>query len=106
MPSDPLLNFDELTAPIPGGAPAGSDTKFYTVRGEMEASRSGRNPNDPDAPPEPNWPKVIADAKAALADKCKHVYVGVMLAEALVVQHGFAGVRNGFKLLRLLFEQC
>lgn len=104
--SEPLLNFDELTAEIPGGDLETMAKAFVPIRDALIASREGKDPNDPDAKPDPNWSKLIIDAKNALTDKCKHVYVGVMLAEGLLMQNGFAGVRDGMKLLRLLFERC
>src|SRR5205085_11655440 len=55
---------------------------------------------------EANWARIIQDTKTALEGKCKHVLYAVRLAEALAVQSGFAGVRDGMKLLHLLFAEC
>jgi hypothetical protein len=114
MPSSEVLDFAALTAPIPGEDPAGGTGDFYTVRRFLDEARTSHDPEQfPQGSPEreqekrePNWPKIIQEAKSNLASKCKHLVYAVRLSEAMLMQNGFAGVRDSMKLLRLLFSDC
>ncbi len=113
MASPPLLKFEELTAPIPGDEPAG-ETVPFSARQRLEEYRKEVNPadfaeDDPLRPSEPkyaNWPGIVELAKEALGGTSKDMLVAARLTEALTKQHGFAGVRDGLHLLRLLVEQA
>ena len=48
MPSPPVLDLDELIAPIPGDSPAGGSVPF-AVREKLEEYRKEVNPDDFDA---------------------------------------------------------
>lgn len=114
MPSPDLLDFAALIAPIPGDDPAGSDTGFYATRDTLNECRTSHDPSQyqPGSPErqqekrDPNWSKIIQETKSQLTGKCKHIFYAVRLAEALVVQHGLLGVRDGLKLLRLFITDC
>ncbi len=113
MASSPLLSFDELLAPIPGDNPAGEGVPF-TVRQQLEELRKEINPNDfaEDDPRRPteykraDWDGIIDLAQDILKNTSKDLLVSARLTEALTRAHGFAGLRDGFHLMRLLVEQC
>lgn len=114
MPSPELLDFAALTAPIPGDDPAGNTGDFYNVRRDLDEARTSHDPEQfkPGTPEreqpkrDPNWHKIISEAKSNLSSKCKHLVYAVRMTEALVMQNGFPGVRDSMKLLRLLFTDC
>jgi type VI secretion system protein ImpA len=114
MPSPDLLDFAALTAPIPGDDPAGNTGDFYNVRRLLDEARTAHDPaqfqkGSPEREQEkrdPNWNKIIQEAKSNLASKCKHLVYAVRMAEAMVMQNGFAGVRDSMKLLRMMFTDC
>jgi type VI secretion system protein ImpA len=105
-----LLDFDALTAPIPGDQPAGFRVPA-DVRKKMEDARKDfePDPNNPSAPPipkKPDWPAIVKLASDSLSKTSKDLLAAVRLVEALAKRDGFAGVRDGFKLLRLLSTAC
>lgn len=113
MSSPPLLDVDSVTAPIPGESPAGATVPF-TVRAELDEARKEVNPEDFDAddPTRPetakyaDWDAVVRLATQILQESSKDLLVAARLTEALTRLHGFAGLRDGFKLLRTLVESC
>ena len=113
MPSPPLLNFEELVAPIPGESPAGSSVPF-AVREKLEDWRKEIDPaswapNDPSRPAEfkrAEWAPIIQLSKETLVQSSKDLLVVARMTEALTREHGFAGFRDGFQLFRLLVEQA
>jgi type VI secretion system protein ImpA len=113
MASPPFLNFESLLAPIPGDNPAGGAIPF-DVREKLEEKRKEINLEDYDAddlakPTEAkkaDWAGIIRLAQETLTKTSKDLLVSARLTEALVKQHGFAGLRDGLHLMRLLVEQC
>jgi type VI secretion system protein ImpA len=113
MAAEPLLDFDTLTAPIPGDEPAGSSVPF-DLRDKFEEDRKEEDPNayaanDPMRPEsfkKADWPGIIRRAQDVLTKTSKDLLTTARLTEALVKLHGFAGCRDGLHLLRLLVEQC
>jgi type VI secretion system protein ImpA len=113
MASPPLLNFESLLAPIPGDNPAGGAIPFE-IREKLEEGRKEINledfdKDDPARPTEAkkaDWAGIIRIAQDTLAKTSKDLLVSARLTEALVKQHGFAGLRDGLHLMRLLVDQC
>jgi type VI secretion system protein ImpA len=113
MASPPILDLDALLAPISTDRPAG-DPLPYELRLRFEDDRKEENPDDfaPDDPMRPtkpkkaNWQGIIEAAKDALTTQSKDLVVAARLTEGLARQHGFGGLRDGLRLLRLLVEQC
>lgn len=103
------LDFKALLSPIPGGNPAGKDTKFLGLHDQIrEARRADDNLPTGDWSHEPkraDWPLVMRLATDALMFETKDLQVAAWLIEALVRMHGLAGLRDGLKLLRELIEQ-
>jgi type VI secretion system protein ImpA len=107
---EPLLDFDALIAPVDGEQPAGFRLPA-DVRKKMEDARKEfePNPDDPSAPPipkKPDWPAIVRLATDSLASKSKDLLGAVRLTEALAKRDGFAGLRDGLKLLRLYMTEC
>lgn len=113
MASPPLLNFDELLAPIPGESPAGGSVPF-DLREKMEQDRKEEDPADyaADDPMRPekfkkaDWPGIVNTAKSILTKSSKDLLTAARLTEALVKQNGFPGLRDGLHLMRLMVEQA
>ncbi|MBI3469034.1 MAG: type VI secretion system protein TssA [Planctomycetes bacterium] len=111
MSSSPLLDIEALTPPIPGENPAGSTVPF-TVRAELDEARKEINPDDFDAddPTRPetakyaDWDGVVRLATQILLETSKDLLVAARLTEALTRLHGFAGLRDGLKLMRVLID--
>lgn len=106
----PLLDFAALTAPLEGDHPAGVRLPLETRR-KMEDARKDfePNPDDPSAPPipkAPDWSGVIRSATESLSSTSKDLLAAVRLVEALSRRDGFAGLRDGLHLLKLLCTEC
>ncbi|MBI2803448.1 MAG: type VI secretion system ImpA family N-terminal domain-containing protein [Planctomycetes bacterium] len=106
----PLLDFEALTAPIPGEQPAGVRLP-PDVRKKMEDARKEfePNPDDPSQPPipkKPEWGTIVNLATNSLASSSKDLLAAVRLVEALTKQESFAGLQDGIHLLRLLLTDC
>jgi type VI secretion system protein ImpA len=106
MPSPSLLDFDSLLAPIPGDDPAGEDLPF-DVRQKLDEYRQEiDNPDQPEASKKPDWAGVVRLAQDTLTKTSKHLRPAARLTEALVKLHGFAGLRDGVRVMRRLIEDC
>jgi type VI secretion system protein ImpA len=113
MPSPPLLDLEALLAPVPGDEPAGGSIPFE-VRQELEDARKEVNPEDfpaddpmrPENPKKADWPGIIRLAQQTLTETSKDLLVAARLTEALTKQQGFAGLRDGLRLMRRLVEDC
>jgi type VI secretion system protein ImpA len=113
MPSPETLDFARLLALAAGGAPAGPDLRaapgpgslYYRVKDARTAARAAERREllgDADAPP-PDWRPVLQHGREAL-EQSKDLEVAAYVIEALVRLHGFAGLRDGFRLARGLVE--
>lgn len=97
MASPTLLDFESLIQPIPGDNPAGTAVPFM-VDNELREARKRSTRDD--------WNQIVELAQKALAETSKDPLLAARLTEALVRLHGFAGLRDGLRLLRELVEQC
>jgi type VI secretion system protein ImpA len=117
MASPEVLDFARLLLPIPGDNPAGTDIRsdaspsspYYQLKDARNAARAAeRRVPEPgkerDTAP-PDWRPVLRNAQTAVAERTKNLEVTAYLIEALVRVHGFAGLRDGFRLARGLVEQ-
>jgi type VI secretion system protein ImpA len=113
MSPPPVLDIDSFLAPVPGDDPAGSVVP-HQVRHDLEEGRREDNPDDyaPDDPMRPeefrkaDWPGLVRLAEETLRNTSKDLLVAARLTEALVQLHGFAGLRDGLRLLRQLVDVC
>ena len=125
-----VIDFESLLAPIPGESPGGVDlredpkqsSKFYAVRdarkAEIDNDRmrqrfSVMKPDEleyelsllqSDPRKVPRWGNVVSLATQLISTSSKDLWVAAWLVEALVREHGIAGLRDGLKLCRLLCE--
>lgn len=113
MASPPILDIDSLLAPIAGADPAGEPLPFE-VRKKLDDSRKEINPNqfapnDPRRPEQPqpaDWSGIEQLTQEMLTSKSKDLLVTARLTEALIRRYNFAGLRDGFRLMRRLAEEC
>lgn len=105
-----VIDLDALLVPIKQDAPAGLDVRHGpTYRALKEAKRQ----EDPilDGPMQrtgknADWQKVIQLATKILNEEAKDLEVMVWLAEGLTRRQGFAGLRDGLKMLGLAHDKC
>lgn len=104
-----VLDLEALLAPIPGDNPAGESLRYA---GPYDAIQEARRADDDLEQGEwrreikaADWHTVIELATDALATRSKDVQIAAWLTEALVKQHGFAGLRESLTLLRELQER-
>ncbi len=112
MITPPTLDFDRLTQPIEGANPAGQDLRsdpspvsiYYQVKDARAAARAAERAGNPleqgQAGVSEEWQTVLRLAPEILATKAKDLEIAAWLTEALLRAHGFAGLRDGFRLLR------
>lgn len=116
MASPEVLDFAKLLAPFPGDKPAGHDLRahpsptsaYYAVKDARNAARAAERQilmDGEESSAQPDWRPVLQHAQKALAEQSKDLEVTAYLIEALVRLHGFAGLRDGFRLARELVEQ-
>ena len=117
MASPDILDFDRLLEPIPGENPAGealredfSPTAVYqTIKMARETARAAeRNAWDDEgesSSSQAEWRPILQLVPDAIAEKSKDLEITAWLAEALVREHGFAGLRDAFRLARELAER-
>ena len=106
MPSPAILDFGALLTAIAGDRPSGD--WLPDVHGAIEqARRADDNLPQGDWTRETksaDWGGVIKTSTDALGSRTKDLKTAAFLVEALVKQHGLAGVRDGLRLLRELQE--
>lgn len=103
----PELALVDLLKPIPGENPAGEDLRYSATYEEIKEARREEDDLSQGA-----WKRerkiadyrlVIKLAAQALGEKSKDLQLGAWLAEALVHEQGYGGLRSGIELnLRLL----
>ncbi len=114
----PVIDLAALAAPIPGDKPTGVDLRaddsptspYYELRGlrrqvsalERQADQQGGG--EPGKPPS-EWSDLSEKCQAALKEKTKDIEIVAWLSEALLRQHGLAGLRDGVTLAAELVEK-
>src|SRR6516162_8266191 len=115
MASPDVIDFASLLNPIPGDHPAGVDIRadaspgslYYLIKDARSAARAAerRLPESDNDAARADWRPVLKHGQKALVEKTKDLEVTAYVIEALIRLHGFAGLRDGFKLARGLVEQ-
>jgi len=105
----PVVDLDLIFQAIPGENPSGQDVRYIGVYDEV---REARRADDNLAQGEWQTELKIADYKKelqlcndALTTKTKDIQVAAWLTEALTIEHGFAGLRDGIRVLAGLQER-
>jgi len=117
MASPEVLDFAKLLAPILGENPAGKplreqvshDSIYYKLKDARSAARAAEwsllfSDESGAAQQQPDWRPILQSAPKVLAEQSKDLEVTGWLIEALAREHGFAGLRDGFRLARGLVE--
>ena len=105
----PTLDVESLLNPIPGGSPAGISLRYEAVYDALKEARR----SDEELPQgewvgktkSADWELVVKLASETLSAKSKDLQVGVWLTEALLILHGFAGLRDGLMLIKGLHDR-
>jgi type VI secretion system protein ImpA len=125
MASAEVLEFEKLLNDISEESPAGPplrddvdlSAKFYEIRtARNEARTAERAYRDYQTmsedekelegrPDSPDWHVVSSAAMTILEENSKDIWIAAWAVEALVRQHGFAGLRDGFRLIRELCDR-
>lgn len=117
MASPEVLDFNRLLEPISSDRPAGLDLRsdtsptsvYYRVKDARSTARAMERQiimnGDSESDQNPDWQPVIALAPEVIAEQSKDLEIAAYLIEALVREDGFAGLRDGFRLTRLMVEQ-
>lgn len=110
MNSPDVLDFDALLRPIAADQPTGPDLRadqsptspYYQIKDARASARAAERAGVLDESGRPSipmeWQTVLRLAPQVLAAKSKDLEVVAWLVEALVRLHGFAGLRDGFRL--------
>jgi len=113
METPPPLDIQALLAPIPGSDPAGENL-FSSMKDKLDPARKEIRPDafPPDDPRRPaefkkaDWPFIVREVQQALIGRSKDIRLAARMTEAETKCRGFAGLRDGLRLMRLLVEQC
>ncbi|MGF6232850.1 type VI secretion system protein ImpA [Inquilinus ginsengisoli] len=116
MQTPEVLNIQALLAPVPGSSPTGADPRsdgppaapFQRLRDLRAQARTQERAADAEedaAPPTAEWRQIVAAASEILAGQSKDLEVAAMMVEGLTRLHGYAGLRDGFRLLHALVER-
>ena len=118
MGSPETVDFERLLAPIPGDNLAGASVRtdftpssiYFKAKDARNAARTAEKQmlfEDEGAATttRPDWRAVSKLCTQILAEQSKDLEVASWLIEALVREEGFAGLRDGFRLVRSLIEQ-
>ncbi len=102
----PLLDLDRLLAPISSDRPSGESLQYSGLFDEVrEARRADDVLEQGDWKRElkvADWDETVALATDALLSKTKDLQVAAWLGEGLTMLHGFAGCRDGLKVMKSL----
>lgn len=116
MASPQVLDFDQLLQPIAEDARAGTDLRsdpkasqlYYALKdarsNARSKERSGLIEGDDARELSYEWKPVLKQAQEILGGQSKDLEVAAWLIEALVRLEGFAGLRDGYRLVRELVE--
>ena len=100
------IDLERLLSPVSPDAPCGESLRWDPVWDELsQLRRSRKDPLDASADKAPEWDRVIDVASEALSTRTKDLLVAGWLTEALLRQKGFAGLRDGLKLIRGLVDR-
>ncbi len=111
MASAPVIDIEQLLAPLESPTPAGKDiatrTTILTELREMRKSDEGENLGDWALKEAnvPSWPKITKIASNTLINESKDLRVAGYLTEALIKQYGMPGLRDGLRLMREMQER-
>ena len=116
MASPVSLDLAVLLAPVRADAPCGENLRedpsptslYYQVKDARNLARAQeraiQQAEDPSAAPGPDWQPVLELAPRLPAERSKDLEIAAWFIEALTRERGFAGLRDGFRLVRGLVD--
>lgn len=108
LQNPPVVDLDLILQPIAGENPSGEDVKYSGIYDQIrEARRAGDDLDQGDWKTEVKYAdyRLVVDlAVPSLTTTSKDLQIAVWLGEALTRTHGFAGLRDSFKILSGLQE--
>lgn len=122
MASPEVIGFEMLLAPIAGGLAVGHDPRQdsapYPLYHQLRDARGKARRAERDAAAFGDiedetlssdaasaWQQVLTLSQQILSEQAKDLEIASYLTEALLRRHGFAGLRDAFRLIRLLVEE-
>ncbi|MBP6003949.1 MAG: type VI secretion system protein TssA [Pyrinomonadaceae bacterium] len=109
LSTPPVIDLDAMLQPVSDDSPSGENLRYSGLYDEIvEARRSDDNLNQGEWQTElktADYRKVIDLAVPALTSQSKDLQIAAWLSESLIKNHGFAGLRDGLKLVAGLQEQ-
>lgn len=107
MPSSPAtIDLDRLLAPITPENPCGEYLKYENCYTELSDYRKARkDPLDPSKDKVPEWGKLFARSSEILGTLSKDLMLAGWLTESSARINGFAGLRDGLRLVHGLVEK-
>ena len=95
-----ILDLERLLNPIAADNPCGESLRWDPVWDELSQLRkTWKDPLDASADKAPEWGRVVDVATKVLATRTKDLLIAGWLTEALVRVSGFAGFRDGLRLI-------
>jgi len=103
LQNPPVVDLDLIFQPIAGENPSGQELRYSGLYDEIrESRRADENLAQGEWQTElkvADFPKVLNLSVDALTTKSKDLQIAAWLSEAMVKLHGFAGLRDGLKIL-------
>jgi type VI secretion system protein ImpA len=108
-----VIDLDTLAQPIGDAAPSGADPRadaspqslYYRVKDARGVARAAERGNvDADAPTPESWAVVQQNGLTLLSSQAKDLEIAAWTTEALVRLEGFAGLRDGLRMLTGLVD--
>jgi type VI secretion system protein ImpA len=105
MATPETVELGALLAPIAGDSPSGEPLLYAGTYDQIKEARQSGDRSQLGTQGRPaDWRGVVRVASEALSTRTKDLQIGVWLTEALTNVHGFAGLRDGLRVLRGLHE--
>lgn len=106
MATNPTIDVNALLNPIDGGNPCGELSRFDPVFDDIRKARTEENRDAiQGGAVQADWPLVIARTSDTLQKRAKDLMMAAYLTEALSEADGFAGFRDGLRVVTGLLEQ-
>ncbi len=111
-----VIDITAFVAPISTDNPVGKDIReestltnlYYQIKDARNGARTTERKNqtgESDVDPKPQWDIVFKVGSDILQKHSKDIEIAAWLTEALIRRNGFAGLANGFTLLKELVNQ-
>ncbi len=116
MQTPAILDIEALAAPVPGPAPHGEDLRsdftsgadfqrLRDLRTRVRALERAADAADDETRPVAEWREILDLGTELLTRRSKDLEIAAMMVEGLARLHGYAGLRDGFGLIRVLVER-